>query len=381
MEGMEIEESKQSLKRSWSEPPKLRQEPPRKKYRPSGLIRELFPSTEESTPLTSPLSSGHFLPETEEEPLITSIVYSQEEINTLLKNGHTFLEGCYGAFPDDEEALDCFKTAADAGSSEGAYRAGLMIAKGWGAEQNIPLALEYYTKAGQHAGALYYLGRFYGDKEEGRDIPRDRRKAEKFLMEASKMGHKKASNSLANIYDASLSGLLEGSEKEKKKEMIFKLYQQASEKGNNKAHYNLAKRYLEGRGCKKDERKAVDLFSRIVHNKKIRSSRIPGSQDTYRCAQYFLGKLYLSSQGVPQDEAKAMAHYEKATEVSRDPNLFYFIGSTYNVDYTHDKRIGVKSDPPPPLLKRAQKFLELALELGHPQAEAELRDVENKLGL
>jgi len=96
-------------------------------------------------------------------------------------------------------------------------------------------------------------------------------------------------------------------------------FQRAAEGGNTQAMTNLALIYEEGRGVPKDERKAVELYTKAIND-----SDNPDSQ-----AMVNLGVMYLNGQGaLPKDESKALELFKKAVEADND-NGMAMLGAMY----------------------------------------------------
>src|SRR4029077_4120049 len=79
------------------------------------------------------------------------------------------------------------------------------------------------------------------------------------------------------------------------------LYQKAANQGSAYAQVNLAWRYKDGQGVRKDLGKAAELYQKAA-------------DQGYAVAQYNLGVLYANGQGVPKDLRKAAELYQKAAD-------------------------------------------------------------------
>jgi TPR repeat protein len=96
-------------------------------------------------------------------------------------------------------------------------------------------------------------------------------------------------------------------------------FQRAAEGGNTQAMTNLALIYEEGRGVPKDERKAVELYTKAIND-----SDNPDSQ-----AMVNLGVMYLNGQGaLPKGESKALELFKKAAEAD-NANGMAMLGAMY----------------------------------------------------
>ena len=104
----------------------------------------------------------------------------------------------------------------------------------------------------------------------------------------------------------------------------FSLMQIEAKKGNGFAMHDLAKMYLSGLGCEKDEEQAQAWFSKAYHAFTAQEAKVK-KKDYF---QYRIGKLFSFGYGVEQDYGKAAEWYEKA--VSEDnPFAVYALGSLY----------------------------------------------------
>lgn len=107
-------------------------------------------------------------------------------------------------------------------------------------------------------------------------------------------------------------------------ERAFILLKAETEKGNGFAMHDLAKMYLSGLGCSKDERLARKWF-RKTFEAFIEAEKHSNKPDYL---QYRIGKLYSFGYGVEQDYLKAAEWYEKAVALG-NPFAAYSLGSLY----------------------------------------------------
>lgn len=97
-----------------------------------------------------------------------------------------------------------------------------------------------------------------------------------------------------------------------------------SERGNGFAMHDLAKMYLSGLGCSKDETLAQEWF-RKAYTAFIEAEK---NSDKPDYLQYRIGKLYSLGYGVEQDYIKAVEWYKKAV-AQGNPFAAYSLGSLY----------------------------------------------------
>lgn len=102
------------------------------------------------------------------------------------------------------------------------------------------------------------------------------------------------------------------------------LMQAEANKGNGFAMHDLARMYLSGLGCDKDENLAQEWFHKAYHVF-LREEATAEKKDYL---QYRIGKLYSFGYGVEQDYLKATEWYEKAV-ATENPFAAYALGSLY----------------------------------------------------
>lgn len=104
----------------------------------------------------------------------------------------------------------------------------------------------------------------------------------------------------------------------------FALMQAEANKGNGFAIHDLAKMFLSGLGCEKDETQAQAWFAKAF-DAFIAEEAVAGKKDYL---QYRIGKLYSFGYGVEQDYGQAAKWYRKAVEKD-NPFAAYSLGSLY----------------------------------------------------
>lgn len=104
----------------------------------------------------------------------------------------------------------------------------------------------------------------------------------------------------------------------------FALMQAEANKGNGFAMHDLAKMYLSGLGCEKDETQAQGWFAK-AYDAFIAEEAVAEKKDYL---QYRIGKLYSFGYGVDQDYGQAAQWYRKAVEKD-NPFAAYSLGSLY----------------------------------------------------
>ena len=77
------------------------------------------------------------------------------------------------------------------------------------------------------------------------------------------------------------------------------LVKELAEKGDAEAQFNLGVVYANGQGVERDEKEAVNWYSKAA-------------EQDHPPAQLFLGLMYANGQGVERDEKEAVKWYSKA---------------------------------------------------------------------
>lgn len=105
----------------------------------------------------------------------------------------------------------------------------------------------------------------------------------------------------------------------------FELMEKEAEKGNGFAMHDLAKMYLQGHGCDKDEELAQECFVK-TYGAFIREEAREKQSDYL---QYRIGKLYSFGYGVERDYLMAAEWYQKSVN-ALNPFASYALGSLYH---------------------------------------------------
>lgn len=104
----------------------------------------------------------------------------------------------------------------------------------------------------------------------------------------------------------------------------FELMEREAEKGNGFAMHDLAKMYLQGHGCEKDEELSQEWFTKTYEAFIKQEARTKFND----YLQYRIGKLYSFGYGVEQNYQKAAEWYQKAVNAF-NPFASYALGSLY----------------------------------------------------
>lgn len=149
----------------------------------------------------------------------------------------------------------------------------------------------FYTLAKEgDAKAQYNVGLIYAN---GKGTTKDLPKAQKWYEKAASQGSGPAQYNLAQMYHVAAQNDTHAYEKAKY------WYEKAVESGVMQAHNNLASLYMEGKGVKKDQKKAFELFQKAASM----------GEST---AQVNVAVLYAWGDGVTHDKMKAYENLKKA---------------------------------------------------------------------
>jgi TPR repeat protein len=169
--------------------------------------------------------------------------------------------GCYyqvgqgGVQQNDNEAMKLFRASAAKGCPDGEFQLAEAYNTGWGDVEPKPAeAVKWYKKAIAHKStdALTALAMLYTD---GRGVPQSDKKA-------------------------------------------AELFQQAAQRGDATAQYNLARCYLKGKGVPKDPNQGFSWCKK--------------SAEKFSLADELMGRMYEKGWGVTADKDQAIAWYTKA---------------------------------------------------------------------
>ena len=112
--------------------------------------------------------------------------------------GECYEKGLGGVPQDDEQAVDWYRKAAEAGNALAMYNLGWMYEYGRGVPQDEKQVVEWYRKAAEagNVAAMYNLGWMYA---KGRGVPQDEKQAVEWLHKAAQAGHPLAPGALKRL--------------------------------------------------------------------------------------------------------------------------------------------------------------------------------------
>ncbi len=235
------------------------------------------------------------------------------------------------------EGLRLIQRAADAGSSEGQHRLGLIYARGdAGQPRNDARAAELFTKAAEqgHRRAQTNLGLLY---LRGQGVPRDLVQARAWLEKAASDGDPYAMYTLGRAMDDSAPPIAADATR------AADLFRRAAEKGHPMAALRYGLALSEGAGVKKDLPASHRWLVRAQENGVPEAAlalgdiavRMPMQRDKAAndkalkvaiawyetaanggvpSAQFKLANAYLGGVGVPRDPAQAQLWYNRAAQ-------------------------------------------------------------------
>lgn len=228
-----------------------------------------------------------------------------EEVS-LNQIGWMYMNGV-GVEEDPSQAYFWFNESAQKGDDTGMYNLACCYRDGYGVEQDSEKAAEWYKKAAEagYIDAMLALGQYYQEHMIDFD------KAEKWLLKAAEAGSAEAMNMLGVFYSDTMCD----------DTSAVKWYKKAVELDQPNAFRNLALCYRDGRGVKKNEKKAEELLKKanelgIEDAKDIQENMIADQEDERidKANEAFEAKDYKNALSVYKELAekgnvRAIANY------------------------------------------------------------------------
>lgn len=212
------------------------------------------------------------------------------QTDALIRLGTMHLHGVGGIPPDQQKAFYYFIQAAQADNGLGWEWVAYSHYWGYGTQQNIKKALQFYHKAAQKGSchSQYMLGYIYGY-----DIaPPDFKKAARWFRKAARQGHSDAQLKLGFYYH-------HGRGVKQNYKTAFKLFTQAATQGHATAMYNIGDAYENGYGVEKDEKQAFTWY---------RKSAELGD----KCGMFDAGRLLFGGIGTQPNQEEGRRWIDKA---------------------------------------------------------------------
>lgn len=249
----------------------------------------------------------------------------------LFTLGALYAAGKGGLPKSADKATEHFRRAAELGHAEAAFRLGLALEKGDGAERDESAAAEWYEKAAAHdlGPALLNLAGLYLD---GRGVDQDEERAfDLYSRACGKTTLWPASDPLADVQEVEAVVVSSGASFSSGAGGAVGL-------GLALARYHLGNLYFEGRGVEADEDEAADLYrlaaeqgfapaqynlsvcyreDRGLERRRLRLAAewcAKAAEQGFADAQYNLGDMYWRGEGVEEDAEQAAAWFRRAGE-------------------------------------------------------------------
>ena len=203
-------------------------------------------------------------------------------------------------------------------------------------QKNYDEAIKWYMRAAEQGYSLseMNLAQMY---EKGMGVKQDFAEAKKWYRKSMERGSGEALYRLASL-----------NEKTGDYPEAIKLYRRGIKQDDYRAMIALGEMFEQGRGVKKDEAQAVQLYEQ--------------AGDRSRWAQFKLGIMYSQGQGVAKNEAKALQWWQKSADGGNGK-------AQNNLGFMYDRGIAVQRD-----YRKALDWYLLAQVRGVPQAKGNLED-------
>lgn len=214
------------------------------------------------------------------------------QTDALVRLGIMHLHGVGAMPPDRQKAFQYFIQAAQADNDLGWEWAAYCHYWGYGTQQNMQKALQFYHKAAQKGSchSKYMLGYIYGY-----DVtPPNFKKAACWFKEAARQGHSDAQLKLGIYYH-------HGRGVKQNYKTAFELFTQAALQGHAAAMHNIGAAYENGYGVEKDEKQAFAWY---------RKSAELGD----KCGMFGAGRLLFGGIGTQPNPVEGRRWINKAAE-------------------------------------------------------------------
>ena len=205
------------------------------------------------------------------------------------------LAQCYEKVDQQEAATHWFKMAADAGSTEACYGAGLGYAKGLGVTQDYALANHYYQLGEQRGCALAINNLGFHYELGDRGLALDPERALACFKRAAELGANTAQFNLAQAYQHGKFGIAPDQAR------AAALFRAAARAGNADAMVLWGNCLEKGHGVAVNYAKAMTQFRRAM--------AMGNAKGIWRC-----GLLYELGLGVERDYQQAARYYAEAAQ-------------------------------------------------------------------
>ena len=248
-------------------------------------------------------------------------------------------------FPGSQKlSVYWYEWAAEHGNPEAMFDYASILQEGEFAAQDIPRAIDLYTKAADEgvSMAMNQMGVLY---LEGEYVEKDVERADSYFQEAAKLGNTMAMVNLGEIYRQGLGGKTD-------EELAASYYKKAADLGDTTGIYLLGCSYGDGMGVEKN-----DFF----YYKFCYDAALGGNQE----AMCRIGRFYITGELGFKDESKGAEWYQKAADTGSVEAL-YILATLYR------DGIGVEQDA-----EAASSYMFFAAMDGWEQAEIELKEMSD----
>jgi len=247
--------------------------------------------------------------------------YTDDELTLLVNIGHSLETGNSLFEPDHGLALAVYGLAAQNGDATAMNNYGWMVLNGLGTPKNIDKAISAFEDAASKGNttAMVNLGNIYENLENNAE---------------AEFGNFNIINN-SNFINLRVSNISEHVDYKK----AVKWYKKAAENGNAKGAYNYALMLHDGRGIRKNRKKAFDIFYKLYKIRFLESA-------------FFLGVYYQEGFGVSKNYDLARKYYINGATLG-DIYCYNQLGTMYA------KGLGVKQD-----FNFALEYYNTAAELG-----------------
>jgi len=207
---------------------------------------------------------------------------------TLVKEAEEFYQMGF-----KQAAARHVKLAADQGHPDAQNILGFMKLKGEGVpvDKKAAAKLMFQADTGEESSSFADFNRALL-LAEGKDVPRDMKRAVYYFERAARKGSSRAKFNLAILLERG-----EGVEKDKKR--ALQLLNEAADEDNSLAMYRLAAKYVQGEGVQVDRRKAAEYLERAADL-------------NLSDAQFNLGVMCEKGDPMKADRDRAVLLYERA---------------------------------------------------------------------
>ena len=225
--------------------------------------------------------------------------------------GWMYMNGC-GVEEDPSQAFFWYNESANKQSDVGMYNLAYCYRDGYGVEQDSEKAAEWYKKAAEagYIDAMLALGQYYQEHMIDFD------KAEKWLLKAAEAGSAEAMNMLGVFYSDTMCD----------DTSAVKWYKKAVDLDQPNAFRNLALCYRDGKGVKKNEKKAEELLKQAVEM---------GVEDAQNILEEMLVKTIIPTAKI--------SNMKYTSNVTQDNTLGVEFSFNLNVDGMLGKKVNISA--------------------------------------